>query len=112
MSLKDPNNQQHLNNFVSEHAPLVHNQIKSLRSKGKIPSHIDDGDLFEHGFVGLMHAVNRYDHGAATATQKEGETNPFIKFANKHIMGKILDHVASQDELPRTIRNKLRNLKS
>jgi DNA-directed RNA polymerase specialized sigma subunit len=110
MSLNDPNNQKFVNDFISEHAPLVHKQIKVLRSKGKIPGHIQDDDLHEHGFVGLMHAMDKYDHDKAEAYKKEGDTNPFVKFAEKNIRGHILNHVASQDEVPKTIRNKIRNL--
>ena len=110
MSLKDPKNQQMLNDFMSEHAPLIHKQINILKSKGKIPENIENEDLHMPGFHGLMDALHKYDHEVASRrSTKEGE-NTFSKYAERRIQGKILDHIASQDQIPKVARTRAKNL--
>jgi DNA-directed RNA polymerase specialized sigma subunit len=109
MSLKDPKNQQILNDFFSEHAPLIHKQVKTLRAAGKIPKHIEDEDLHFAGIHGLVDAVHKYDHDVASRLSREGE-NPFIKYAEQRIRGKMLDHAAAQDVVPKQLRTRAKNL--
>jgi len=110
MSLKDPKNQKLLNDFMAEHAPLINKQVKILASKGKIPSGIEHEDLHMHGFHGLMDAMHKYDHDVASKrSSKEGE-NTFTKYAERRIQGKILDHLASQDQIPKVARTRAKNL--
>ena len=109
MSLKDPKNQQLLNDFISEHAPLIHKQLKILRSSGKIPSQIEDEELHFAGIHGLMDAMHKYDHDIASRTSKEGD-NPFAKYAEQRIRGKILDHAVSHDVVPKSVRVRSKNL--
>ena len=99
-----------LNDFMSEHAPLIHKQINVLQAKGKIPQGIEREDLHFHGFHGLMDALHKYDHEVASRlSTKEGE-NPFVKYAERRIQGKILDHIASQDQIPKVARIRAKNL--
>ena len=111
MSLKDPKNQKILNDFISEHAPLVHKTVKSLKSAGKIPEHIEDEDLHFAGIHGLVDAMHKYDHDVAGRTAKEGE-NPFTKYAEQRIRGKMLDHAAAQDVVPKQLRQRAKNLQA
>jgi RNA polymerase sigma factor for flagellar operon FliA len=111
MSLKDPKNQRLLNDFISEHAPLINKQINILKAKGKIPSNVEHEDLHYAGLHGLMSALDKYDHSVAqhTSSGKENE-NPFTKYAETRIQGKMLDHISSQDEVPRQARERAKNL--
>lgn len=111
MSLKDPQNKKILNDFMSEHAPLIHKQVKVLKASGKIPTHIEDEDLHFAGIHGLMDAVHKYDHGVA-ARMHRGEENPFVKYAEQRIRGKMLDHAAAQDAIPKHLRTRAKNLAS
>lgn len=108
--LKDPRNQKLLNDFVSEHAPLINKHVAILRSKGLVPKHIEDEDLHAAGFHGLMDALHKYDPAAgAKMASKEGE-NTFAKYAERRIQGKMLDHMASQDAVPKAARTKAKNI--
>ncbi len=106
MSYKDPQNQRLLNAFIADHSPLINKHIAILRSKNMIPPHIEDGDLHTAGVMGLMDALHKYDPSvAANIGTKEGD-NPFAKYAESRIRGKILDHLASQDAVPKAARQK------
>jgi DNA-directed RNA polymerase specialized sigma subunit len=109
MSLKDPNNKKIFEDFTAEHAPLINKQLNILRSSGKIPPHIKDEDLHFAGIHGLVDAVHKYDHDVASRTSKEGE-NAFTKYAEQRIRGKILDHAAEHDAVPKPLRERSKNL--
>lgn len=109
-TLKDPKNQKLINDFLVEHAPLIQKHINVLKSKGLIPQNVDEEDLHFAGFHGLMDALHKYDHDVASRTStKEGE-NVFGKYAEQRIKGKMLDHIASQDPIPKRARIKAKNL--
>lgn len=112
MSLKDPYNQKLLNHFVAEHAPLIHKHVAILRSKGLVPKTIEDEDLHSAGFHGLIDALHKYDPATAAKTStKEGE-NAFAKYAESRIKGKMLDHIAAHDEVPKAARIKAKNMEA
>jgi RNA polymerase sigma factor FliA len=109
-NLKDPKNQKLINDFIVEHAPLIEKNINVLKSKGKIPPNIEEEALHSVGFHGLMDALHKYDHNVASRTSnKEGE-NAFAKYAEQRIKGKMLDHIASQDPIPKRARIRAKNL--
>ena len=109
-ALKDPKNQKLLNDFVEEHAPLVFKHINVLKSKGLIPPNVDQEDLHFAGMHGLFDALHKYDPKTAALTAgKEGE-NPFTKYAERRIQGKMLDHIAAQDPVGKGTRIKAKNL--
>src|SRR5665213_1672960 len=96
--LKDPKNQKLLNDFLVEHAPLIHKHINVLKSKGLIPPNVEDEDLHFAGYRGLMDALHKYNPDVSSRTMtKEGE-NPFSKYAEQRIRGSMLDHIAAQDK--------------
>jgi RNA polymerase sigma factor (sigma-70 family) len=101
--LDDPNNQKKINDFIVEHAPLINLHIKKLMASGKIPENVDPSDLHMAGFQGLMEALHRYD-------PKIGAS--FSTYAGTRINGKMLDHVASQDYVPKTARIQAKNIKA
>lgn len=92
MSINDPENKKKLNDFISEHMPLIHRQMNKMQSAG-LPSNIDPTDLHMAGVHGLMDALHKYDHETASLNVKPGE-NPFEKYAIQRIRGKMLDHVS------------------
>lgn len=108
--LKDPKNQKLLNDFIVEHAPLIHKHINVLKSKGLIPPNVEEEDLHFAGFHGLMDALHKYNPEVASRTiTKDGE-NAFAKYAEQRIKGKMLDHIAAQDVVPKGSRIKAKNL--
>ena len=109
MSLKKPENQKILNDFISEHSPLINKQLSMLKSSGKIPHHIENEELHFAGIHGLIDAMHKYDHDVASRTSKEGE-NPFSKYAEQRIRGKMLDHAVSMDAVPKVARTRSKNL--
>ena len=112
MSIKDPKNQKLIEGFLIEHAPLIQKHINVLKSKKLIPPTVEDDDLHFAGFHGLVDALHKYNPDVASRTVgKEGE-NAFAKYAEKRIMGKMLDHIAAQDPIPKTARIRAKNLEA
>jgi len=103
--LKSPKTQALINWLMVTHAPLIQKHINILKSKGQVPSNIDESDLHFAGFHGLMDAFHKYnpDIASRASTGKEGE-NPFSKYAERRIQGKMLDHIAAQDPIPKQVR--------
>ena len=67
----------------------------------RLPSHIDLDDLHNTGVIGLMDAIEKYDH----------EKNcKFKTYAEFRIKGAILDQLRSLDWVPRSVRQKGRKL--
>jgi len=62
-----------------------------------LPSFVDKEDLTEYGILGLMEAAEKYDSRNNTK---------FGTYAISRIRGAILDHLRSQDWLPRSMRDK------
>ncbi len=110
MSLKDPKNQKLINDFLVEHAPLIQKHINVLKSKGLIPPNVDQEDLHFAGFHGLMDALHKFDPEVASRTSTKEGQNVFGKYAERRIQGKMLDHIAAQDQIPKSMRTKAKNL--
>ncbi|TVM00210.1 MAG: FliA/WhiG family RNA polymerase sigma factor [Candidatus Brocadia sp. WS118] len=62
-----------------------------------LPSFVDKEDIIEYGILGLMEAAEKYDPKNNTK---------FGTYAISRIRGAILDHLRSQDWLPRSMRDK------
>lgn len=108
--LKDPKNKKMLDEFMIEHAPLIHKHISILKSQNKIPPHVQEEDLHMAGFRGLMEAVHKFDPEIASRlSSKEGE-NVFAKYADKRIRGHMLDHVVATGEIPKSHQKRAKNL--
>lgn len=111
-NLKDPKNQKLINDFLIEHAPLIQKHINVLKSKGLIPPNVDQEDLHFAGFHGLMDALHKFDPEVAARTQSKEGQNVFSKYAERRIQGKMLDHIAAQDQVPKVMRTKAKNLEA
>jgi DNA-directed RNA polymerase specialized sigma subunit len=112
MTLKDPKNQKLINEFLIEHAPLIQKHINVLKSKKLVPPNVEDDDLHFAGFAGLMDALHKYNPDVASRTMGKDERNPFGKYAEKRIQGKMLDHIAAQDQIPKQARIRAKNLEA
>ena len=67
----------------------------------RLPSHIDLDDLHNTGVIGLMDAIEKYDH----------EKNcKFKTYAEFRIKGAILDELRALDWVPRSVRARAREI--
>jgi RNA polymerase sigma factor for flagellar operon FliA len=73
--------------------------VKSIARKirARLPRGVDGDDLVGYGVVGLIEAIDRYDHGRSV---------PFEAFARPRIQGAILDALRAVDWVPRSVRRK------
>jgi len=103
--LDDPQNQEKINHFLIEHAPLINLHFKKLMDAGHIPKESDPSDLHMAGFEGLMDALHKYD-------PKVGSS--FSNYAGHRIRGKMLDFAHSNyaDHIPKTERIQAKKLAS
>ena len=85
--------------LIVEYAGL----IKFIASKiaSRLPSNIELDDLISSGVIGLMDAIDKYDHT---------RDNKFKTYAEFRIRGAILDELRSQDWVPRSVREKAKIL--
>lgn len=110
MPLKDPKNKKKIEDFLIEHAPLIGRTIGSLKKKGHIPADTDMSKVNYAGFYGLMDAIKKYDPEAGSKLQSGQDENPFVKYAQFRISGKILDHVHGLSKIPKNLKTRAKNL--
>ncbi len=85
--------------IVVEHTSLISYIVSRIAVR--LPSHVDLDDLHNTGVIGLMDAVDKYD---PTKDCK------FKTYAEFRIRGAILDQLRSLDWVPRSVRQKSRQL--
>ncbi|MGA7827559.1 MAG: FliA/WhiG family RNA polymerase sigma factor [Geobacteraceae bacterium] len=85
--------------LVLSHLPLVKYLVGRISSK--LPPHLDQQDLMSVAVIGLITAAERFDPGRGIL---------FKTFAEKRVMGSIMDELRAQDWLPRTLREKYKRL--
>jgi len=85
--------------IVIEHTSLISYIVSRIAVR--LPSHVDLEDLHNTGVIGLMDAVDKYD---PTKDCK------FKTYAEFRIRGAILDQLRSLDWVPRSVRQKSRQL--
>ena len=83
--------------FIVEHLPLVHLLAKKL--KQKLPPNVDYDDLVSSGIIGLLEAVDRFDH-------KRGVK--FKTYAEFRIRGAMIDELRDLDILTRGRRSQVK----
>lgn len=86
---------------VEENIRLVNIAVKVAQRKYKNPI-LDEGDLFQIGYIGLMDAAKRYDPSTGIK---------FSSFAFHRIYGSMLDELRALDWVPRQERVKERENK-
>lgn len=85
--------------LIIEYAPLV--KIVSGRMGMYLGSHVDYEDLVSYGIFGLIDAIDKFD------LNKEVK---FETYASLRIRGSILDQIRKMDWIPRTIRQKQKQI--
>lgn len=84
---------------IIEYSPLV--KYLARRLVLRLPSNIELDDLISVGIIGLMDAFDKYD---------QSRENKFKTYAEFRIRGGMLDELRSQDWVPRSIREKAKEL--
>tara|TARA_B100001971_G_scaffold214683_1_gene253602 strand:+ start:2831 stop:3565 length:735 start_codon:yes stop_codon:yes gene_type:complete len=85
--------------IIVEYAPLVKFIAQKIASR--LPSNIELDDLISCGVIGLMDAIQKFD---------PSRDNKFKTYAEFRIRGAILDELRSQDWVPRSVREKSKQL--
>ena len=85
--------------IIIEYAPLI--KYIALKIASRLPANIELDDLISCGVIGLMDAIDKYDHT---------RDNKFKTYAEFRIRGSILDELRAQDWVPRSIREKTKLL--
>lgn len=87
------------NRLIVEYAPLI--KYIAQRIAARLPANIELDDLISSGVIGLMDAIDKYD---------PSRDNKFKTYAEFRIRGAILDELRAQDWVPRSVREKAKNL--
>ena len=85
--------------LVIRYMPLVHYVVRGLSFS--LPPMLDSDDLVSYGMMGLMNAIDRYD---AVRGVK------FETYAATRIRGHIIDQLRALDPLPRSARQRTRQV--
>lgn len=91
--------QQTKDQIIVEYAPLV--KFIAQKISSRLPSNIELDDLISCGVIGLMDAIQKFD---------PSRDNKFKTYAEFRIRGAILDELRSQDWVPRSVREKSKQL--
>lgn len=85
--------------LIIEYAPLI--KFIAQKIAVRLPSNIEFDDLVSSGVIGLMDAIDKYD---------PSRDNKFKTYAEFRIRGAILDELRAQDWVPRSVREKAKQL--
>ena len=85
--------------LILEYAPLIKYIAQKIASR--LPANIELDDLMSSGVIGLMDAIDKYD---------STRDNKFKTYAEFRIRGAILDELRAQDWVPRSVREKAKQL--
>ncbi len=87
------------NQLITEYYPMVRRvAYKMVRS---FPRCVDADDLIHIGLIGLMDAVDKYEHQRADS---------FRAYARMRVQGAILDEMRKNDWVPRSVRDRAARL--
>lgn len=85
--------------LIVEYAPLI--KYIAQKIAARLPANIELDDLMSSGVIGLMDAIEKYD---------ASRDNKFKTYAEFRIRGAILDELRAQDWVPRSVREKAKQL--
>jgi len=85
--------------LILEYAPLI--KYIAQKIAARLPANIELDDLISSGVIGLMDAIDKYD---------SRRDNKFKTYAEFRIRGAILDELRAQDWVPRSVREKAKQL--
>jgi len=83
------------------YAPLV--KFVAGRMHMHVGQHVDFDDLSGYGIFGLIDAIDKYDYGKGVK---------FETYASLRIKGAIIDHIRRLDWVPRTLRQKNKQMET
>lgn len=89
------------NRLVLQYSPLVKYVAGRLRTR--LPESVEYADLVSDGIIGLMEAIDRFDPGRGLT---------FQTFAVPRIRGAMVDALRSLDWVPRSVRDKVRQVEA
>ena len=85
--------------LILEYSPLI--KYIAQKIAARLPANIELDDLMSSGVIGLMDAIEKYD---------ANRDNKFKTYAEFRIRGAILDELRAQDWVPRSVREKAKQL--
>ncbi len=85
--------------LILQYSPLVKYVAGRIRSG--LPPAVDQGDLVSDGVIGLMDAIDKFDPGRGLQ---------FQTYAVSRIRGAIVDGLRASDWVPRSVREKIRDI--
>ncbi|MCX8083382.1 MAG: FliA/WhiG family RNA polymerase sigma factor [Calditerrivibrio sp.] len=83
--------------IIKEFLPKIKSWVVKISSR--LPSNVDNDDLYSAACMGLVEALQKFDKGRNT---------DFNTYAERRIKGAILDALRQMDFLPRNVRTKLK----
>ncbi len=87
------------NQLVLQYSPLV--KYVAGRVRSGLPASVESADLVSEGVIGLMDAIEKFDHSRGLQ---------FQTYAVPRIRGAIIDSIRAADWVPRSVRNRLRDI--
>jgi len=87
--------------LIQEHAPLV--RRLALKLATKLPASVELDDLIQSGMIGLLDAARKF---------QKGKGAQFTSYAITRINGAMLDELRRQDWLPRSVRQRSKQIES
>lgn len=96
---KSTGDQELRNRLVLQYSPLVKYVAGRIRSG--LPDSVDMTDLVSEGVIGLMDAIEKFQPGRGLR---------FQTYAVSRIRGAIIDSLRSTDWVPRSVRNRIRDV--
>lgn len=85
--------------LILDYSPLI--KFIAHKIAIKLPANIELDDLISAGVLGLIDAIEKYDHN---------RDNKFKTYAEFRIRGAILDDLRSQDWIPRSVRDQAKKI--
>ena len=80
--------------LILENAYLIKRVVSRMRAR--LPSHLEEAELYQAGTIGLIDAVDKFDHSRDVK---------FSTYAEFRIRGAILDELRAMDWAPRSVRS-------
>ncbi|GAB2758058.1 FliA/WhiG family RNA polymerase sigma factor [Nocardioides pakistanensis] len=98
---RDEPTEERRNRLVLQYSPLVKYVAGRLRTR--LPDSVEYADLVSDGIIGLMGAIERFDPGRGLT---------FQTFAVPRIRGAMVDALRALDWVPRSVREKVRQVEA
>jgi RNA polymerase sigma factor for flagellar operon FliA len=96
---KEEGDMQARDDLIVQYAPLVKHVVGKVSKK--MPPNVDFDDLVGYGTLGLIDAIEKFDHERGIK---------FKTYAIPRIRGSILDELRARDWIPRSVRRKARRI--